>query len=448
MEVLNNIWYILSTENIFLSKFLTAITVPIEVYISFCYFTQILKITYNKSQKYKYIISFSIFAIINSLFIPNPYNVFLNYFVLFMLTKYIFNLNILKTILAVILPLIIFGLVSSLIMNPFLKLFGITFEKASNIPIYKFIYLCISYIILYFILLAIRHINFQILLDIDLRKKTIRTILVNLILGILILFIQAIINFYYINEVPIIFTLFNFGLLFAYFFFNFYSLVKTTKLDMKTMELENSESYNNSLTVLYDNVRGFKHDFDNMVNTISGYLKVDDINGLKKYFSTFEKECDSIKNVQMLNPNIINNPGIYNLIVAKYQKAINLNVKINFDFFFDFDNLHMPIYEFSRILGILLDNAIESAKECKNKEVSLLFRDSVKQHVQIISIENTYLDKKIDTNKIFEKGISGKENHSGVGLWEVNQIIKRNNNIILNTSKDEELFKQELQIYY
>ena len=49
---------------------------------------------------------------------------------------------------------------------------------------------------------------------------------------------------------------------------------------------------------------------------------------------------------------------------------------------------------------------------------------------------------------IFEKGISGKKNHTGIGLWEVNNIVKRFNNVILNTTKDDKYFKQELQIYF
>lgn len=220
------------------------------------------------------------------------------------------------------------------------------------------------------------------------------------------------------------------------------------KLDITTRDLENAESYNNSLTILYDNVRGFKHDFDNIVNSISGYIQVNDMEGLKKYFSSLETDCTKTRNVQLLNPNIINNPAIYNLLVSKYKKATDLDITINFEFFFDFNNLHMSIYDFSKIFGILLDNAIEASKECEEKQINLLFRESQKQHVQIISIENTYIDKDIDTKKIFEKGISGKENHSGIGLWEVNKIIMKNNNVVLNTTKNNKFFKQELQIYF
>ena len=232
-------------------------------------------------------------------------------------------------------------------------------------------------------------------------------------------------------------------LVFLIFFIGLYMKLYFIKKKLKV-----SESYNNSLSTSYDNVRGFKHDFDTIINTIGGYIKLNDMEGLKKYYSSLKTDCTDIKNVQILNPYTINNPGIYSLIVSEYEKASKNNVKINFEFLFDFKKLHMPVYEFSRILGILIDNAIDAAKECDDRQINLSFIDSSRNRAQIITIENTYWDKDVDTNKIFIKGISGKRAHSGIGLWEVKQIVKRHDNVALNTSKDDVFFKQQLEIYY
>lgn len=61
--------------------------------------------------------------------------------------------------------------------------------------------------------------------------------------------------------------------------------------------------------------------------------------------------------------------------------------------------------------------------------------------------KNTYLNKDVDLEKIFEKGLSSKENHSGIGLWEVRKYVKKSKNLDLYTSKDNKYFKQELFIY-
>ena len=448
MEILNNIWIALSTENESLFKIISIPCTFIETYLMFMLFTTIIKINYTKKHLFIYVFAVGIVSIICSFLISEPFNIFINYSFIFILLLVYFHLNILQIIGAIIIPFAIFGLVNSLFLNPFIKIFNTTYATFSLVPIYHLVYLLFIYLIIFSLIYILNHIKIKNWFNINFDKRTKLTILVNLILGILTLAIQAFLNFYYRNSIPLLFTFFNFSLLFAYFFISFYSLTKAMKLDIATRNLENAESYNNSLTVLYDNVRGFKHDFDNMVNIIGGYIQVNDIDGLKKYYSSLEKDCSKIRNVQMLNPNIINNPGIYNLIVSKYKKASDSGVLINFEFFFDFENLHMPIYEFSRILGILLDNAIEAAKECEDKQINLIFRESKKQHVQIIIIENTYLNKEIDTKKIFEKGFSGKENHTGIGLWEVNKIVMNNNNIVLKTSKDDKYFKQELQIYF
>lgn len=80
--------------------------------------------------------------------------------------------------------------------------------------------------------------------------------------------------------------------------------------------------------------------------------------------------------------------------------------------------------------------------------MNIMFRDSQRNNTQIVSIENSYNNKDVDTSTIFEKGKTSKVNHSGMGLWEVKQILNRNNNVNLSTIKDEKIFKQTLEIYY
>ena len=98
--------------------------------------------------------------------------------------------------------------------------------------------------------------------------------------------------------------------------------------------------------------------------------------------------------------------------------------------------------------GILLDNAIEAAKECNEKIINICIRKDSKSSRQIIIIENTYNEKTIDIEKIFKKGFSSKPNNTGLGLWVVKQIIKKNKNISLITTKDDVYFKQEIDICF
>ena len=107
----------------------------------------------------------------------------------------------------------------------------------------------------------------------------------------------------------------------------------------------------------------------------------------------------------------------------------------------------MKIYEFTRIFGILLDNAIEATLECENKEIIICIKKDDSKNRQLAIVKNTYKDKNIDTEKIYEKGYSTKPNNTGLGLWKVRQILKSNNNLNLYTSKTNDYFSQQLEIY-
>ena len=138
---------------------------------------------------------------------------------------------------------------------------------------------------------------------------------------------------------------------------------------------------------------------------------------------------------------------MFNLLNSKYLIAQKLNIKINMTVLLDFSTLNMNQYEFSRIIGILLDNAIEAASESNEKILNIEFRYESRSFRQAIIIENTYSNKNIDLTTIFNKGVTGKENHTGLGLFKVRQIINKKSNVYLDTNKTNKFFTQELYIY-
>ena len=142
MGILNNIWNTLNTEkNEMIIKLNGIPSTFIEIYLTFCIFTIILKTNYTKKQKYVYIVSVSTVSIVSSLLIPEPYNVFINHIFIFLLLKKYLRFNTIQVIFAIIIPLTIFGLVNSLLLNPFFRIFNISYENGFNTPIYRISYL-------------------------------------------------------------------------------------------------------------------------------------------------------------------------------------------------------------------------------------------------------------------------------------------------------------------
>ena len=89
----------------------------------------------------------------------------------------------------------------------------------------------------------------------------------------------------------------------------------------------------------------------------------------------------------------------------------------------------------------------QANKKCDEKIVKVSFLRENKNNRAVITVKNTYRNKDVDIEKIFQKGESGKENHFGIGLWEIRNYVRKSNNLDLFTSKDEHFFKQELSVY-
>lgn len=448
MNILNNIWIAISTPNEALAKIFCVLFLFIEAPLSFALINNVFNISCTKKQKYTYILTIASVAGIATLFMSWPFNIIFNYTSAFLVLYFVLKMNFISALIATIFPSVILNLIVNLIANPYFDLLKITYEQANTILIYRLPFILLTYLIAFIFNLIIKYrkITLNVLEDFD--KKTKSIITINFIFGFLTIFLQGVLSAKYIDILPVEFTFFNFICLLAYFSLTFYSLAKVMNLVTTTKKLESAEEYNKTLHILHDSVRGFKHDFDNIVTTIGGYINTNDMEGLKNYYSQLEEDCSRVNNLYILNPDNINNPGIYNLLTTKYNEAEEKGIKVTLTVLLDLNDLHMKIYEFARILGILLDNAIDAAAECDSKVLNIVFRNEAKNNRNIILIENTYKDKDVDIDQIFNKGVTGKENHTGLGLWEVKQILKKNNNVNLYTTKNEQYFSQQLEIYY
>ena len=449
MELLNNVWNALTTPNESLINIILIPSTIIEAIFTLLIFTTILNLKSTSKQKIIYITLCSVISFINTYLIPSPINIFVNYISIFIIVYFLFRISFFQGILSSIIPTIIFALVSSLIMNPYFTLFNISYNESATIPVYRILYLLIMYTIVLTIILFLRLKKIKIkIFDFNIDSKSKNVLFLNLIIGFITLVIQAVVTFYYVDILPIFITFLSFLSLLAYFGVSIYSLTRVIKLASTTQKLQNAEEYNKTLSILHDNVRGFKHDFDNIVTTIGGYVQTNDMEGLRKYYVQLEDDCQKVNNLYVLNPELINNPGVYSLLTTKYYEAEEKEIKVNMSLLLDLNKLNMKIYDFTRVLGILLDNAIDASNDCKEKIINIIFRDDVNNHRQLITIENTYSDKDVDTEKIFNKGFTGKENHTGLGLWEVRKILSKNKNLNLHTSKNEKYFSQQIEIYY
>ena len=311
-----------------------------------------------------------------------------------------------------------------------------------QIPLYYIAFLLIFYTIVALFLIAINYTKFKIdYLDCLNRKSKILFTIYNIFsISLIYIFVNNCLKLDENIFVNYIFTIF-------YFIGNIVIYILITKYSSLKLDLEVANNYNQVLSNINDTVRAFKHDFANIIASIGGFISTNDMLGLKKFYLSLETDYNELNNLYTLNPELISNSGVYNLLNQKYNLAVSNGIKFNLSYFVDINNFNISIYELTRILGILLDNAIDAAKSSHEKILNVSFKSEPKKHRNVIVVQNSYLDKNLDIDDIFRKGITSKVNHTGLGLWEVKKILSKNPNLDLYTSKDDLLFTQQLEIY-
>ena len=217
MEILQTIWTALTTKNELMIKIINIPFAFIEMYVSMLLFTTILNIEVNKKQKLLYVIILGLLGLITSWTIPVPYNTFINIIACPILVFFLFKTTILKSILAEIIPYIVFVLLGSITINLYTIFASVSTNEIVNIPINKFIFSFVMYMCSYLICLFFKHSNLNITLIDKFGKKNSRVLLVNFCIGIIAICIQSYLATFYNDYLPFYITLASVLVLLIYF---------------------------------------------------------------------------------------------------------------------------------------------------------------------------------------------------------------------------------------
>ena len=447
MNILQKISQDLMSPNEMLTNILSIPFFIIEAYISINMFLTLFTKHVPRKNKYICMLILIFSSMISRFIIPVPFNTIFNILMMVITYKIFLDGKLIEAFIGVVIQFLLTALFEMISSQVYTLLFNRSYSEFANYPIYSVIFMAIVYSCLFIMLKLFKKFNINISLFKNINKKDSITIIITIVLGFITVFLQLYISAFYNNLLPTFVILLSILCLIAYFFISLFSIVKTKQLEIATIDNQNLQSYNDNLKSMYDNIRAFKHDFNNIVHAIGGYVRAEDMDGLTKYYDSLFDECSSINNLSALNPETVNNPSIYAILLDKYSKAEKKNIKMELGVYIDLNTLNADIYEISRMLGILLDNSIEAAQECENKYINVRFLMDNRKNRQLIIIENTYKDKNVDTLKIFEKSYSTKPHNTGLGLWEVNKILNKHDNLAIYTTKTEEYFSQQLEIY-
>lgn len=202
------------------------------------------------------------------------------------------------------------------------------------------------------------------------------------------------------------------------------------------------ELYTDEIQNLYQTVRGFKHDYKNMLISLRETIFEGDLEQIKDLYQSilqkanvYMSETEGIDDLARLE-----SPALKSLIYQKLQEAREAGIKVHFEIKDEIKGLKIELLDMIRIVSNLLDNAIEAAIATSMPEIFLAFVKGDDGY--ILHIKNSTVSDDIKLNKIYRPGYSTKGSGRGMGLFNVNRIISRYAEVSLQTDIEDGFFTQ------
>lgn len=224
------------------------------------------------------------------------------------------------------------------------------------------------------------------------------------------------------------------------------SYLEQIQTEAKQKAMQDLQDYTRNLEAMYNSLRSFKHDYVNILLSLSGYIENGDMDRVKDFFESkiFPTKNliteDDYKLNQLSNISVLE---IKSLLSAKMIYAHESGIDVTIDIPDKVESFLIDTVDLARILGIFLDNAIEATLETEQPQIGLNIIQN-KIGVSII-ISNRFQNNGVMLHKLKQKGFSTKIGHQGIGLVNAQKIISSYDNVLLETTMKCDYFTQHIE---
>ena len=221
------------------------------------------------------------------------------------------------------------------------------------------------------------------------------------------------------------------------------------RLDQEqVLRYRDMERYSRHIEELYKEVRSFRHDYTNLLTSLRLGIEEEDMEQIKEvYDSVLKDSSEKLQDNKYDLGRLVNirDRALKSLLAGKFLKARDKNIVFNVEVPEEIQVEGMSLLDFLTIVSILCDNAIEASAEASQPHVSIAFIKNGAQETFII--ENSIKEESIDISEIFSFGVSSKGEERGVGLYTVMKIVESHPNTSLNTTCQNQVFRQVLTVH-
>ena len=199
--------------------------------------------------------------------------------------------------------------------------------------------------------------------------------------------------------------------------------------DIQLLQFQNLQSQ-------IENERHARHDFKHTLHLLSQLARSGDTKDLQDYIREYVRESSGL-----ITKNYCKTPPINAVLNYYEERAIEEGVipKLQVDIP---ESLPFPDPEFCSLLGNIMENGIDAAKDAPSDTRKFSISIRVQNDSTLYIVSSNYYDGVLipDATSSFSTFSSKKEKHQGIGLQSIRQTVDKYKGILRITTTDEEFF--------
>ena len=184
------------------------------------------------------------------------------------------------------------------------------------------------------------------------------------------------------------------------------------------------------LEELNSTLRKQRHDFKNQLQVVYGLIELGDYDEAGKYIETVYEDIQKVSSV--LRTGI---PAINALIAAKVSDCESRNIRFDVEIFSAWKTLPIEGYVVCRVMGNLLDNAIEAVSKTPDATIRLELSETPADYTFYVQNNGPMIPMQI-RDQLFERGFTTKRTGHGMGLAIVKELLEESGGSVQMTSEE------------
>jgi len=229
------------------------------------------------------------------------------------------------------------------------------------------------------------------------------------------------------------------------------SIENKHQVEQKEAEQHALLRYTNEIEKQSTDMRKFKHDYQNILASLGTFIEERDLDGLTSYF---EEKVEAIskrileQNFALSHLERVKVKEVKSILINKVMTAQEQGVSLQLTVENDIIELPANTVSLVRMLGIVLDNAIEEMMAIKDIIPQALMEIHLFEDVEgtTMVVSNTCRPNMPPLHVLKSVGFSSKSEGQGLGLVNLSELAMNEPNISLQTLMTNDTFVQKIAI--